>query len=74
VATKTPLRVMVMPPVDQWKDEIAELEAKGHTVEAWSPLDTDLVVGEKAWHMAKVHKSMLATAVEAAQKRVKGKR
>ncbi len=74
--TKTPLRILVLPPVTRWKDELEALRERGHEIVfSDGPLclqgNVDLIIGEAAWHMTKAHKGYLVKAVEAAQKRVK---
>jgi hypothetical protein len=72
--TKTPLRILVLPPVTRWKEEIAELVVAGHEVynndkaanPQW-PQDFDLIIGRAAWHCDNVHKPYLKKAVKAAQ-------
>ena len=77
MSTRTPLTILVLPPVTKWAEELNDLRAVGHTVIAWEDavatgVEPRLIVGEAAWHLTKAHRGMLGKAVESAQKRVKG--
>ena len=76
MSTRTPLTILVLPPVTKWVEELDTLRKTGHTIittwEAAILVEPHLIVGEAAWHLLRAHKGMLGKAVESARKRMKG--
>ena len=60
------LTIVAYPPVSDWP-ELAELEAKGHTVYRLET-DADLVLGPQCWRMREELRKYLEAAVKAARK------
>lgn len=71
MATKTPLRITVLAPVDQWP-EVADLVGAGHTIFYEDPGDADIIVGARCWRMTEANRPMLKLAIKAAQDAKKG--
>jgi hypothetical protein len=76
--TKTPLIIVVYPPVTEWTEEIEKWTKAGHTVVQVAsgniPPVFDLVLGDKCWRMDERHRKYAELAIKSTQARKKGKK
>jgi len=72
--TSKPTKILVHPSLLEW-DEIKDLQAQGHQVQAYDMDEFDLILGPQCWNMDESLKpNLLSLALPAARKRVDARR